>query len=162
MAQFVFLVILVLLTPVLAVILARLTSPTRRLTNAALSGEAIGPFAVLQGVRRALLAGQLDSIRNLLSDPLYQRLKASPPPVREASRPVLATRRQVDSDPDRVVLMLSGGTTVSGAETEEWTMLHVSPDESQGVTSVTGIPAPAPGARGWIVDDIRPAGPMTR
>ncbi|MDQ6883884.1 MAG: zinc ribbon domain-containing protein [Candidatus Dormibacteraeota bacterium] len=172
--------------------------------------DALGPFPAVQRVRKALLAGQLDSVRNLLSDPLYQRLKASPPPAQPPGL-ILVTKRQVDDDPDRVKVLLSRGVTVSGAAAEEWTMLRLSqaattpspvmpaanPEVPQSVCSYCGTsmdpgsnrcrscgmdvalapsrlpPAhetrdptagvstpPSPGPHGWIVEDIRAAGPM--
>jgi hypothetical protein len=105
-------------------------SPMWAELNAALSGsgaiDADSPFRVITQVRSALQAGELDSVRPLLSDRLYQRWKSAPPsPVTTpALRLIMVTNKQSGDDPNRVIVGVSGSLAVAGATAEDWTMVR--------------------------------------
>ena len=94
------------------------------------------PYRVIIKIRSAVLARQLDTVRDLLSDQLYQRLSASPatPTLASPQRLYLFTNQPSADDPDRIVVQVPGNVAVPGAAAEEWTMQRV--------------------AQGWIVEDI--------
>lgn len=107
-----------------------------------------GPARVIVQVRSALLARQLDSVRHLLSDELYQRLSASLPTpwVPSVPRLFMFTNQHSGDDPNRVVVQVPGRVAVPEAIAENWTMVR-------GSQSV-------PDAASWIVDDISNARPL--
>lgn len=128
-----------------------LNSPVWTQLNDALQGagtiDANSPFRVIVQVRSALQTGQLESVRHLISDQLYQRLSAAPPvPVASPQRLFMVTNRHSGDDPNRVVVQVPGRVAVPEAIAENWTMVR-------GSQSVADAP-------GWIVDDISNARPM--
>ena len=94
------------------------------------------PYRVIIKVRSAVLARQLNTVRDLVSDPLYQRLSAlsAMPAVASPQRLYLFTNQPAADDPDRIVVQVPGSVAVPGAAAEAWTMRRAS--------------------QGWIVDDI--------
>jgi hypothetical protein len=130
-------------------------SPMWAELNAALSGsgaiDADSPFRVIIQVRSALQAGQLDSVRPLLSEQLYQRWKAAPPPpaTTPAQRLIMVTNKQSGDDPNRVTVGVSGSLAVPGATAEDWTMVRAAqvattPPLTEPSTPPTAAPSTCP------------------
>jgi hypothetical protein len=84
------------------------------------------PFGVVAQVRAALLAHQLDSVRHLLSDRVYQRLSASlPMPAAEVpDRLIMITLEKTGEDPNRRVVRVGGSVAMPGAKAEDWTLVR--------------------------------------
>jgi hypothetical protein len=102
------------------------------------------PFPVIVQVRSALQAGQLESVRHLLSDQLYQRLSASPPlPGASPQRLYMVTNRHSGDDPNRIVVRLAGSSVVPGARAEDWTVVR-SPQGAAAMPTPIPIPVPTP------------------
>ncbi|HVH65254.1 MAG TPA: hypothetical protein VM674_04395 [Candidatus Acidoferrum sp.] len=116
--------------------------------NAALAGAGAidpnGPFPVIARVRSALLTGQLDTVRQLLSDQLYQRLKALPPAApNPSSLPVImATNQHTGDDPNRVVVVVSASGVIPAAARETWVLVKA--PEGSVTPAPTAQPATQP------------------
>ena len=108
--------------------------------------DASNPFGIVVQVRAALSAGQLDSVRHLLSASLYQRWSAAPPAPAASTLANLALSATMRSggNPNRLVVQTSGGVAVPGAAREAW---HL--------TRSPGQPS------SWIVDDVEAASSIT-
>ena len=102
------------------------------------------PFRIVMQVRAALVAQQLESVRNLLSDRLYQRLSASPPAPQPAAvdRVAMVATKHSGDDPNRTVVRVGGSLVVPGAGAEDWTLLRT----SGATTGAIALPAPTTAA----------------
>ena len=98
------------------------------------------PFGVVAQVRAALLAQQLERVRHLLSDRLYQRLSASPPapPADVPDRVIMVSREQPGDDPNRRVVRIGGSVAVPGAKAEDWILVRAA-----APIAVLALPDPA-------------------
>ncbi|HET9847116.1 MAG TPA: hypothetical protein VFR68_00995 [Candidatus Dormibacteraeota bacterium] len=99
------------------------------------------PFGVVAQVRAALLSQQIEIVRHLLSDRLYQRLSASPPmPRRDVpDRVVMVSLEQAGDDRNQRVVRIAGSVAVPGAKAEDWTLLRA----PQAQIAVPALPEPA-------------------
>jgi hypothetical protein len=123
--------------------------------------DASSPFAVVMQVRAALSAGQLESVRQLLSERLYQRWNAAPPtpPPATLDNLVMSATTRSGADPNRIVIQTAGGIVIPGATREAWHLVRGGAAPALPADSATPAPAQAPAA-GWIVDDVDAAQPM--
>lgn len=119
--------------------------------SGATSVDPNGPLPVVARVRSAVLNGQLETVRPLVSDQLYERLKASPMATPKPSTPqlIMTTNQQTGDDPNRVVVAVIGSTVIPGAGRENWVMVRMpqspevsmaAPQPSQPAAPVTTCP----------------------
>ncbi len=107
------------------------------------SVDANGPFPIVMQVRKALEAQQLNSVRHLLSDQLYQRLSAAPPvpPAAGPDRLFMIVRKHPGDDPNRVIVRIGGSVAVPGATAEDWILVRA-PQVSTAVPVPPTPPTP--------------------
>ena len=83
------------------------------------------PLAIVMRVRAALVAGRVDSVRDLLSDRLYNRWRAAPPKPPTSFSKNLAITMSESSDDDGVATVTVGaGMTITNAPAEAWRFIR--------------------------------------
>lgn len=116
---------------------------------AQLFGDDMGadsPLAIVMRVRAALVAGRLDSVRDVLSDRLYNRWRLSPPkPPTSFSNDISITMSQSSDEEGVATVTVGAGMTISGASEETWRFVRGSAALAPSViTAPLGEPGDCP------------------